>query len=151
MNRIVHRYAGIDEAIARVREIANRLNNAPRTPAIMEEALKIESSMTTMVKSRIGINSEGVSTVIAGHRITSRQKEDIIRRLEELESLLNKMKSGKDHKTRIRVLVDSFRGAETAIRTLFDWESVYRTDYQSLTFGFMKKVHRLAPVGQNDL
>ena len=65
----------------------------------------------------MGIHSEGVSIIIAGNRITSRQKADIIRRLEELESLLNKMRSGKDHKSKIRVLVDSFRGAETAIRT----------------------------------
>jgi hypothetical protein len=110
--------AGIDEAVARVREITNRLNNAPRTPAIDGRGAENRILDDSTLGSRMGINSEGVSTVIAGHRITSRQKEDIIRRLEELKALLDKMKSGKDHKTRIRVLVDSFRGAETAIRTL---------------------------------
>ena len=110
--------AGIDEAVARVREITNRLNNAPRTPAIGSGGTENRILDDSSAGSRMGINSEGISTVIAGHRITSRQKEDIIRRLEELKALLDKMKSGKDHKTRIRVLVDSFRGAETAIRTL---------------------------------
>jgi hypothetical protein len=105
--------AGIDEAIARVSEIANRLNNVPKIMEIGATRILDEA----IVKPHIGIQSEGVSTVIAGNRITSRQREDIVRRLEELESLLNKMKSGKDHKSKIRVLVDSFRGAETTIRT----------------------------------
>jgi len=65
----------------------------------------------------MGIDSEGMETVIAGNRITSRQKVSIIRRLEEINSLLQDMKSGKDRKNKIRVLVDSFTGSETVIRT----------------------------------
>jgi hypothetical protein len=103
--------AGIDDAIARVCEIANRLNNVPKT------AGSGATGNDTVVGPRTGIDSGGVLTSIAGNRITSRQKADIIRRLEELKSLLDKMKSGKDHKSKIRMLVDSFHGAETAIRT----------------------------------
>jgi hypothetical protein len=71
----------------------------------------------TILGSGMGINSEGVSIIIAGNRITSRQKTDIIRRLEELKSLLNKMRSGKNYQSKIRMLIDSFSGVESVIRT----------------------------------
>jgi hypothetical protein len=104
---------GIEEAVARVREITNRLNNVSGLAAMGNG----DAGTPDATGPRLGINSEGVSTIIAGTRITSRQKEDILRRLEEIRSLLDKMKSGKDYKNKIRVLVDSFRGAEIVIRT----------------------------------
>ena len=49
----------------------------------------------TILGPGMGIDSEGMETIIAGNRITMRHKTDIIRRLEEIKSLLNEMKSGK--------------------------------------------------------
>jgi len=108
---------GIDEAIARACEIANRFSNVPKTTGIGSGGAGNRIVDNTIIGPGMGIDSEGVSTVIAGNRITSRQKADIIRRLEEIKSLLDEMKSGKDHKSKIRVRVDSFSGSETVIRT----------------------------------
>jgi hypothetical protein len=108
---------GIDEAIARVSEIANRFNNLPQTTGIRSGGTGNRIVDNTIIGPDMGIDSEGVQTVIAGNTITSRQKADIIRRLEEIKSLLDEMKSGKDHKSKIRILVDSFSGSETVIRT----------------------------------
>jgi hypothetical protein len=109
--------AGIDEAIAKVSEIANRLNNHLMNAGIESGVTANRIENNAIVGPGLGINSEGVSTVIAGNRITSRQKADIIRRLEELKSLLNNMRSGKNHQSKIRLLIDSFSGVETMIRT----------------------------------
>jgi hypothetical protein len=108
---------GNDEAIARVCEITNRLNNVPKTIGIGSGGTGNRIVDSTIMGPHMGIDSGGVSTVIAGNRITSRQKDDIIRRLEKIKSLLDEMKSGKDHKGKIRILVDSFSGSETVIRT----------------------------------
>ncbi|MDA4129862.1 MAG: hypothetical protein OK457_03735 [Thaumarchaeota archaeon] len=109
--------AGIDEAIARVSEIANRLNNHFTKEGIENRVTTNQIVDDTIAGPDLGINSEGVSTVIAGNRITSRQEADIVRRLEELKSLLDKMRSGKNHQSKIRLLIDSFSGVETVIRT----------------------------------
>ncbi|MFI5421025.1 MAG: hypothetical protein ACHQ1H_08670 [Nitrososphaerales archaeon] len=109
--------AGIDEAITRVCEIENRLNNQSMKVGIESELASNRIVNETFAGPDIGINSEGVSTIIAGRRITSRQKTDIIRRLEELKSLLNKMRSGKNYQSKIRMLIDSFSGVESVIRT----------------------------------
>ena len=108
---------GIDEAIARVSEIANRLNNAPQTAESKSGGSGNRIVDNTILGPGMGIDSEGMETIIAGNRITMRHKADIIRRLEEIKSLLNEMKSGKDRKSKIRVFVDSFSGSETVIRT----------------------------------
>ena len=108
---------GIDEAIARVNEIANRLNNVPQTSGVGRGGPGNRIVDNTIMGPDMGIDSEGFQTVIAGNRITSRQKADIIRRLEEIKSLLNDMKSGKDRRSKIRILVDSFSGSERVIRT----------------------------------
>ena len=108
---------GIDEAIARVSEIANRLNNAPQTAGSKSGGPGNRIADNTILGPGMGIDSEGMETIIAGNRITLRQKADIIRRLEEIKSLLNEMKSGKDRKSKIRILVDSFSGSETVIRS----------------------------------
>jgi len=107
----------IDEAMARVSEIVNRLNNAPQTAGNRSGGTGNRIVDSTIMGPGMGIDSEGMETVIAGNRITSRQKVSIIRRLEEINSLLQDMKSGKDRKNKIRVLVDSFTGSETVIRT----------------------------------
>jgi hypothetical protein len=108
---------GIDEAIARVGEIANRLNNAPQTVGSRSGGTGNRIVDNKIIGPDMGIDSEGMETIIAGHRITSSQKAGIVRRLEEINSLLYDMKSGKDRRSKIRVLVNSFIGSETVIRT----------------------------------
>ncbi len=107
---------GIDQAIARVSEIANRLNNTSQTVGSSGgPGNRIVDK--TILGPGMGIDSQGMETIIAGNRITLRQKADILRRLEEIKSLLEEMKNGKDRKSRIRILVDSFSGSETVIRS----------------------------------
>jgi hypothetical protein len=108
---------GIDEAIARVSEIVNRLSNTPQTARSRSGGTGNRIVDNTIIGPDMGIDSEGMETVVAGNRITSRQKDGIIRRLEEINSLLEDMKGGKDRRSKIRMLVDSFSGSETVIRT----------------------------------